>query len=110
MIRAGNCPEDGGVQPTDGGDCGNGVCDADESGQDCPEDCAVCGDGLCTEPPENAESCPRDCLAVCPDGEPVDGNCQVDDESDCKCSTRSSPASAALMLLGLVALLRRRRR
>jgi len=75
----------------------------------CAEDCGTCGDGICQEPQETEQSCPEDCPAVCPNDVPADGNCEIDDESDCKCSTRPQPVSAALMLLGLVALVRRRR-
>ena len=54
--------------------CGDGACEAGESGFMCPEDCGpppVCGDGAC-ELGEKAAKCPMDCAsgksAVCGDG------------------------------------------
>ena len=47
----------------------NGVCDKCETLSSCPDDCSVCGDGICTNytfnpalgPVENILSCPQDC-------------------------------------------------
>jgi len=43
--------------------CGNNKCEANlgENLQTCPQDCAVCGDGVCTPPKENANACFVDC-------------------------------------------------
>jgi MYXO-CTERM domain-containing protein len=103
-----NCPQDG-ADPTGGEVCGNGVCDAGETVANCAYDCVVCGDDICTDPPEDAEACPEDCPAPSPDGASAGGGGAMDDDSACNCSTRPQPASAAWMLLGLVALARRRR-
>lgn len=57
-------------QPTDfGAVCGNGICETDklENPSNCPEDCTVCGDGVC-EGLEDKENCPDDCI-ICGDGE-----------------------------------------
>jgi hypothetical protein len=59
--------------PWAGEACGNGVCDADESGITCPVDCeageyfrpispALCGNGIC-DPTESALNCREDCRA-----------------------------------------------
>jgi Protein of unknown function (DUF1566) len=44
--------------------CGNATCDANETAQNCPEDCAsttwVCGNGTC-DADEDAATCPADC-------------------------------------------------
>jgi len=44
-------------------DCGDGWCDVLEFGA-CPEDCAVCGDHICSD---GETGCPHEC-AVCGDG------------------------------------------
>ncbi len=57
--------------PFAGAQCGNAVCDADESGLTCPSDCAadqffspvnaaLCGNGTC-DPTESGLTCPTDC-------------------------------------------------
>ena len=50
-------------------ECGNGICEEDESKCNCPEDCPedVCGDGCCTGV-EDCETCPIDCPPICGDG------------------------------------------
>lgn len=51
--------------------CGDGVCSAGETIENCPADChecRFCGDGICTSP-ENYSNCPEDCHgcgAKCP--------------------------------------------
>lgn len=79
-------PEDVAEEPED--NCGDGVCDPDESFFDCPEDCEeegpVCGDGLCLQD-EDYMTCPEDCpspMPVEPVGEPDDLNLPVDSDSD----------------------------
>ncbi|MCC7570526.1 hypothetical protein KO465_04220 [Candidatus Micrarchaeota archaeon] len=47
--------------------CGDGVCvEPYETGENCPKDCINCGDYYCYGP-ENLDNCPEDCW-VCPDG------------------------------------------
>ncbi|MDC0673436.1 FG-GAP repeat domain-containing protein [Nannocystis radixulma] len=43
--------------------CGNASCDANETLENCPEDCeeAICGNGTCDLPSEDDENCPEDC-------------------------------------------------
>jgi len=41
--------------------CGNGKCDFGENLQSCPQDCAVCGDGVCSSVRETIWNCPQDC-------------------------------------------------
>lgn len=72
------CPADCG--PYRGEACGNGTCDADESGLTCAQDCApgeyfgpvdpaLCGNDIC-DPTESALTCAADCaLAVPPTGD-----------------------------------------
>ena len=59
------------------GECGDGVCDAGETLDNCAEDCAgmdACGDDFCDEAAdEDAESCPEDCST----GECGDGACNI---------------------------------
>jgi hypothetical protein len=52
------CPADCGTTTMG---CGDGTCADTESLMTCPLDCAVCGDGVCTRPPEGRRSCPMDC-------------------------------------------------
>jgi hypothetical protein len=48
-------------------ECGDNNCEApDENATNCPEDCTVCGDEVCTGEETN-ESCPGDCPPVCGD-------------------------------------------
>jgi hypothetical protein len=56
-----NCPMD--CPPV----CGDSACSPPETVLDCPGDCALCGDGFCTEP-ENKQSCPADCDGQCGNG------------------------------------------
>lgn len=79
-------PEDLAEEPED--NCGDGICDPDESFFDCPEDCEeegpVCGDGLCLQD-EDYMTCPEDCpspVPVEPVGEPDDLNLPVDSDND----------------------------
>lgn len=64
--------------------CGNGQCQSGENPQNCPADCAVCGDGVCAvvNGLENATNCPQDCLDPCGNGVCAGGetpaNCAVD--------------------------------
>lgn len=41
--------------------CGNGKCGKHENAGNCPQDCAVCGNGICEPPAENFSTCPQDC-------------------------------------------------
>lgn len=41
--------------------CGDRICQPSENLQNCPNDCARCGDRICTNPPENRYNCPSDC-------------------------------------------------
>ncbi len=41
-------------------DCGNGICDGKDTVINCPTEC-FCGDGICSKPGENKNSCPTDC-------------------------------------------------
>ncbi|MDC0670933.1 FG-GAP-like repeat-containing protein [Nannocystis radixulma] len=112
-----NCPDDCLPEPTDGGECGNGVCDDNETPTSCPEDCAVCGDDICSAGEE--QTCPEDCDGAsasdgqCPDtAGGVDGQCQLDDDG-CGCvaepdSTRGLWAS--LLLFGVFGVRRFRKR
>ncbi|MFT3696958.1 MAG: hypothetical protein QM831_27700 [Kofleriaceae bacterium] len=76
-----------------GPNCGDGVCEGDETVDSCAADCARCGDLVCSEG-EDHTSCPVDCKAgcdgpiedcgatscgdeVCGDGETLD-NCPQD--------------------------------
>ncbi|MEM4702896.1 MAG: hypothetical protein QXP53_00175 [Candidatus Pacearchaeota archaeon] len=89
-----NCNETQITCPQDcfaGAICGNGICEPGETQVTCPEDCGQpsttpgCGDGICSRPEENADTCPQDCQAVCGDkicenGENKENCCQ-----DCGC-------------------------
>ncbi|MCD4686781.1 MAG: FecR family protein [Anaerolineae bacterium] len=66
------CPVDCPIYP--GAVCGNGSCDADESGITCPTDCgpdeyfdpadpALCGNGMC-DTGESALNCAIDCVTI----------------------------------------------
>lgn len=65
-----NCPEDCGACPDQ---CGDGVCQLTETCETCEADCGPCfwcGDGYCA-PDEDCDSCPEDCGAcpiLCGDG------------------------------------------
>src|SRR3989344_2323300 len=77
------CPDDCGAAE----DCGNGICDEDETADSCPEDCQAsgyCGDGTCDEN-ENNETCPDDCgvQPVCGNGVCEEGEDLYSCEADC---------------------------
>lgn len=59
-------PEGGDSGTTEG--CGDGVCEASEQCESCPQDCGacMCGDGLCSTD-ETCASCEMDCGACCTD-------------------------------------------
>jgi hypothetical protein len=40
--------------------CGDGICNGNESANNCPQDCSQCGDGIC-DTNEDPQSCPADC-------------------------------------------------
>ncbi len=69
--------------------CGDELCEAPETPEDCPEDCTesgpVCGDELCT-PPENPDTCPDDCPPgpICGDGECVPPETLATCPDDCE--------------------------
>jgi len=74
--------------------CGNGVCEGNETCENCESDCgacpAVCGDGIC-EGDENCSNCEIDCgacPAVC-----GDGICEGDENcSNCEIDCGACPA------------------
>ncbi|NCN64486.1 MAG: hypothetical protein GW910_00175 [Candidatus Altiarchaeum hamiconexum] len=41
-------------------ECGNKICEAGETKENCPQDCIVCGDGYCDNG-EDYKTCPGDC-------------------------------------------------
>ena len=73
-------------------ECGNSVCEADETIESCLEDCGdasvesneVCGDGICGVEEESSESCEADCgslqyfgcIDFCGDGGCQQDSCQ----------------------------------
>lgn len=73
----------------DSGDaCGNGLCDYSlgENLENCPYDCKVCGDSICSVS-EKAASCPVDCCTIpggvgCGDGMCMGYSCG-EDEATC---------------------------
>lgn len=117
-----NCPSDCGECQTTH-ECGDVICDSDETFLVCPSDCRdVCGNGVCG-PAENCWDCPRDCK--CGVGEycspeerrcvaPVCGNqkCEIFENSaicciDCpceisyaKCNTDTKTCESPSMVLG----------
>ena len=48
-------------------ECGDKVCEGDETVTNCPKDCAKCGDNICSST-ENLTTCPKDC-SVCGDNQ-----------------------------------------
>lgn len=89
-------------RPGDSGDaCGDGGCAPNEDIETCPEDCAVCGDGICSAAEQVISPCPQDC-DVC-----GDGACLLEEDintcpQDCAvcgdgvCSAGEDPVSCAL--------------
>jgi len=63
----GRCLPEGGNEPY----CGDGICNGDDTCENCPEDCATpsyCGDGTC-DSDETYTTCPEDCYSpYCGDG------------------------------------------
>lgn len=49
--------------------CGNSACEQDETLTSCPEDCSVCGDGICSI---TEADCWEDCIST----ENIPHNCQ----------------------------------
>jgi hypothetical protein len=83
------CSESTIIIKSDGGECGDGTCSADESHATCPSDCeSDCGDGFCTHL-EDSATCPGDCPVSCGDGgcDTADGetasNCPADCPATC---------------------------
>lgn len=72
--------------------CGDGKCSEHENGDNCPEDCAVCGNGICEPPTENYQNCPEDCCVgqgerapapvKCCEGLKAINPCDVDPQPD----------------------------
>ncbi len=71
-----------------GANCGDGVCEGDESSKTCPKDCPagpICGNGAC-EPGESSQSCPQDCgppPAFCGNGKCEKGESSFNCPKDC---------------------------
>jgi hypothetical protein len=86
--------EDNSTCPEDCPLCGNGVCEEGENGTDCPDDCATeCGDGYCGQT-EDCDSCPTDCGAcppTCGNGtcDPVIGESCATCPADCVCGDQT---------------------
>ncbi len=59
---------------------GDGICSVFESLETHPEDCHVCGDGLCTVPYEDPESCLQDCPMEMPANDTCETAIQMDAE------------------------------
>jgi MYXO-CTERM domain-containing protein len=68
------CPQDCNA------DCGDGVCNGDESPSSCSDDCGTCGNGTC-DPGETRDDCLEDCGAACGD-DVCDGDIG-EDSSNC---------------------------
>lgn len=67
-VKEGTAIKDGGAESDASDNCGNNICEADESCITCAEDCTCntsCGDGICDATGETSTSCPTDCKAVC---------------------------------------------
>jgi hypothetical protein len=100
-----NCAVDCTPQPTDGGVCGDGVCDASDP-TNCPDDCdpdtgdPVCNDGECS--PGEAVSCPDDC-----DGDSATTGTGIVPSDGCGCKGTGGSGGWSLAVL---LLLRRRTR
>jgi len=62
--------------------CGNGMCEARETAENCPVDCSLCGDGICSDAEKALKDCPRDCEPSC-----GDGVCSAPQETSANCST-----------------------
>src|SRR5690625_171121 len=78
--------DDGGDKGKEESVCGDGVCDADEDHNSCPEDCdestgGTCGDGVCDDD-ETIDSCPEDCDDGGDGGVCGDGVCDDDENAD----------------------------
>jgi len=80
--------------------CGDGSCNGYETAQSCPDDCARCGDGMCSSPFENYDVCPTDCpydgsgmptatpdYSGVPSYSPAPGPTEEPPEPDVPCST-----------------------
>lgn len=66
--------------------CGNGMCDYQETHDDCPEECAgFCGDGLCQPDVEDSYNCLSDCPAVCGNNGCDNGETCTECPSECPC-------------------------
>ena len=69
--------------------CGNQICETDEDGNNCPEDCCISGDGKCPTgcTPKNDDDCKTPEVKVetiCTDGIDNDGDGLTDnDDGDC---------------------------
>lgn len=79
------CPED--CDAGDGSVCGDGACSGLENEASCPEDCSAggCGDGIC-DPDETAEGCPEDC----------DPDSLILNDTDCQNDTFTCPGGVVL--------------
>ncbi|NDJ77194.1 MAG: SH3 domain-containing protein [Chloroflexi bacterium] len=108
------CSQDCG--PWSGSDCGNGVCDPDESGLSCPADCAaddtfdsynpdLCGNGVC-DPTESALNCASDCAAPRledappPDAPPANGDAAGDADGTAGDDATTDPSAGRCTLTG----------
>jgi len=86
---------------TSGPVCGNNSCESGETLTNCQNDCAKCGDNICSSPTETLASCPGDCakcgdkvctsptetLANCP------GDCAVCGDNICSSTETSESCS-----------------
>ena len=76
-------------------ECGNGICEPEESGYNCPEDCCVSGDGRClagctSEKDYDCEPVEVKAEIICTDGIDNDGDGLIDNE-DGDCWIRQGP-------------------